>query len=334
MFSRCISRDMHARQEALSPNRTSELATISNLVPWSSIASIIQPFSTSRRQSSPSVSGSRINALFPVDGYTSFWSTCPEVPSHLGLSDRTLRPNHVLRNPTYSYQDAPDGTQSMKGHFPKDSYNFGNYPQGGFFFYAPGPASVDLRTAKEATFGYSVYFPEGFAFNMGGKLPRLYGGDSDDQAIGCSGGRRDTACFSVRLMWRTAGAGELYTYLPPGFSANDHLCTIPPFSECNPTYGASVGRGSFQFVTGGWTVVSERVRLNDPGTPNGEIELFVNGVSVINVGGLVLCDASGYGKFRGIQGQTFFGGSSKQWASPKDQGIYFADFSVSIIQTS
>jgi hypothetical protein len=149
-------------------------------------------------------------------------------------------------------------------------------------------------------------------------------------------------------MWRADGAGEFYTYLPPGFDANNKLCNVPPFSECNPTYGASVGRGAFHFATGAWTTVAERVRLNDPGQSNGEIQLFVNGRSVLEVKGLVLRD-SGAGKIRGIQAQTFFGGalrfrsyyktstdgclstgSKPEWASPKNQDLFFSDFSVAI----
>lgn len=57
-------------------------------------------------------------------------------------------------------------------------------------------------------------------------------------------------------MWRTDGAGEMYTYLPPSFAANDAVCDIPPFSTCNPTDGASVARGSFNFTAGAWTTVS------------------------------------------------------------------------------
>lgn len=52
-------------------------------------------------------------------------------------------------------------------------------------------------------------------------------------------------------MWRTKGEGELYTYLPspenPGFGANKNLCDVAPNSVCNPTYGASIGRGAFDF---------------------------------------------------------------------------------------
>ncbi len=141
-------------------------------------------------------------------------------------------------------------------------------------------------------------------------MPRVLfsdGGDSEDEVTGCSGGRRSGACFSARLMWREKGAGEFYTYLPPSFKENQKVCNIPPKSECNPTYGASVGRGAFTFPTGSWLAVSQRIRLNDVGEANGELELFVNGASVINASGLVLRDKDA-GKMRGIQMQTFFGG--------------------------
>lgn len=112
-------------------------------------------------------------------------------------------------------------------------------------------------------------------------------------------------------MWRAEGTGELYTYLPPytepQFSANQVQCGIPPFSTCNPTYGASVGRGAFFFQSGQWNVVSQRVRLNDVGVANGELELYVAGQSVIKVMGLILRDSE-EGRIRGIQMQTFFGG--------------------------
>ena len=75
-------------------------------------------------------------------------------------------------------------------------------------------------------------------------------------------------------MFRTDGKGELYTYLPPDYSANKAVCNIAPESDCNDVYGASVGRGSFTFATGARTYVSQRVRLNDAGQANGELELF------------------------------------------------------------
>lgn len=133
------------------------------------------------------------------------------------------------------------------------------------------------------------------------------GGDSDEVALSCSGGKRDNRCFSARLMWRTNGAGEMYTYLPPAYSANDAVCDVAPYSTCNDQYGASVGRGSFAFEAGKSTAVSMRVRLNDAGQQNGELQLWANGQSVINVGGLVLRDSDA-GRIQGLMMQTFFGG--------------------------
>lgn len=270
--------------------------------------------------------------LFPVSPQLSYWTTSTSIPGALPLADSTFRPHNQISALKHPYVNAPDGELSMQAYYPAGSYNFQNSPQGGFSFYAPGPASVDLTTAKEATFAYTVYFPAGFNFVKGGKVPGLYGGNSDDEAVSCSGGRRDDGCWSARMMWRTNGAGELYTYLPPDFSQNQAVCDIPPYSTCNDVYGASVGRGSFDWATGGRTTVAERVRLNDVGQSNGELQLFVGGKSVVNVGGLVLRNSSS-GRIRGMQMQTFFGGSDPSWASPTNQYVWFSDFSIAITET-
>ena len=186
------------------------------------------------------------------------------------------------------------------------------------------------------------------------------GGNSDAEAVGCSGGRRDNGCFSARFMWRGEGAGELYTYLPPGSPENKAVCKVPPQSDCNDVFGASVGRGSFKFTPGKRTTIGQRVKLNDVGKANGELELFVDGKSAFTVPGLVLRTADS-GRIRGIQMQSFFGGewflpaarhiccmivvrcwemmaltrllgtgNDASWATPKDQNIFFGDFSVAV----
>ncbi|KAI1791570.1 hypothetical protein LXA43DRAFT_888956 [Ganoderma leucocontextum] len=269
--------------------------------------------------------------LFPVSPQKKYWTTDQDLPSPSPLADSTFRPHNQITALTHDYVTAPDGKLSMRAIYPEGSYTFTNDPQGGFSFYAPGPANVNLTTAKEATFSYDVYFPSGFEFVKGGKLPGLYGGDSDTEAVSCSGGRRDDGCWSARFMWRTDGAGELYTYLPPDYDENQAVCDIPPFSTCNDVYGASVGRGAWTFATGGWTTIAQRVRLNDAGVANGELEVFVGGTSVISVGGLVLSDSAD-GRIRGLQMQTFFGGSDSSWASPTDQEVYFSDFSVAVTE--
>jgi len=263
------------------------------------------------------------------------WTTLPGAPGALPLSDATLMPFKEMAETNHSYSKAPDGTTAMVANYPQGSFNPTHEPRGGFSFYAPGPSSVNMTDAQELTFGYSVMFPTGFQWNQGGKLPGIYGGDNASNATECSGGRRDPTCFSARLMWRTDGAGEIYTYLPdpsdPTYAANEKLCQMPN-SECNPTYGASISRGAFSFTPGAWTTVSERVKLNTAGQADGELELFVGGKSVISAVGIILRD-SDEGRIRGIQCETFFGGSTADWASPVTQQAYFADFSVAILST-
>lgn len=322
------------------PQQTSSTTSAKSSAPPSKpTPSSVNPPPSPSPTKTPNTGGSgnsKLSSLFPVPGFSKSWSTSPLADNPLPLSDGTLRPTRLISALSHDFVSAPDGKKAMQARYPKGSYTFTHQPQGGLSFYAPGPSSVDLSTAKEATFGYSVYFEAGFAFNKGGKLPGIYGGNSEELAIGCSGGSRSSACFSARLMWRGEGAGEFYTYLPPftdaRFAANSKQCNVAPASDCNPTYGASIGRGAFKFTTGAWTTVSERVRLNDVGKANGELELFVNGQSVINVKGLILRDSSA-GRMRGIQMQTFFGGSSPDFASPKTQNAYFSDFSVAITQT-
>ncbi|KAI0628805.1 hypothetical protein C8Q77DRAFT_1161834 [Trametes polyzona] len=285
---------------------------------------------TSSASSSNSGTSSLLKKLFPVT-HSAFWTTSSESSDALPLDDSTLGVTKLLKSLSHDYVKAPDGKYSMKATYPKGSYTFTHKPLGGLSFYATGPSSVDLDNAKEATLAYSVYFEEGFDFQKGGKLPGFYGGDDAETAVSCSGGRRDDGCWSTRFMWRTGGEGEAYTYLPPDYEANKAVCNVAPFSTCNDVYGASVGRGAFSFAPGTRTTIAQRVRLNDVGKENGELEIFVEGKSLWTVKGLVF-RGSEAGRIRGIQMQTFFGGSNPSWASPKDQSTYFSDFSVAVTE--
>jgi hypothetical protein len=62
-----------------------------------------------------------------------------------------------------------------------------------------------MSNAQNMTLEYSVFFPAGFDFVLGGKMPGLYGGKE-----GCSGGDAAEDCWSSRMMWRKDGNGELY----------------------------------------------------------------------------------------------------------------------------
>lgn len=96
------------------------------------------------------------------------------------------------------------GNTALQLFYPKGSINPGNNaaPNGGADFYA---SPLDLSDSRNVSMEYSVFFPEGFQWVKGGKLPGLYGGRP-----GCSGGDAAEDCFSTRLMWRAGGVGELY----------------------------------------------------------------------------------------------------------------------------
>ena len=273
--------------------------------------------------------------LYPVTPTFEDWTTSEIFDKALPIDDETFRSVAITSNTTRRILEAPDGIVSLEGFYPNGSFNFGHTPRGGFSFYAPGPEDVDLTTAREATFGYTVLFPEGYEWVQGGKLPgfctyilsidhtpyhernpRLMlglavGGADFNNSLSCSGGRKATDCFSIRLMWRGDGMGEFYTYLPPftipGYEANEVQCHVAPYSECNPDYGNSIGRGAFNFTSGERGTVAMRVLLNDAGEANGELELWYNGESVISLGGLIIRD-SDEGRLRGLMMQTFFGG--------------------------
>jgi hypothetical protein len=96
----------------------------------------------------------------------------------------------------------PPSTSLLQLLFPAGSIDPGKKPQGGAEFYA---SPIDITSARNVSLQYSVFFPLGFDFVLGGKMPGLYGGHT-----GCSGGDPAVDCFSTRLMWREGGAGELY----------------------------------------------------------------------------------------------------------------------------
>ncbi|KAK7035914.1 hypothetical protein R3P38DRAFT_610178 [Favolaschia claudopus] len=151
--------------------------------------------------------------------------------------------------------------------YPAHSANPAAKPVGGAEFYA---TPLDLADAQVVEMTYSVFFPAGFTWVKGGKLPGLFGGRA-----GCSGGDAATDCFSTRLMWRHKGAGELYLYAPKD-KQTLALCADPQ-SVCDADYGLSVGRGSFNWRIGGWTTVTQLVRLNTPGKQDGGFALYVDG---------------------------------------------------------
>ncbi|KAJ3152024.1 hypothetical protein HDU89_001671 [Geranomyces variabilis] len=222
----------------------------------------------------------------------------------------------------------PDPTGSASGNvlqitYPAGTRNPKDGNVGGTGFYA---SPIDLSGASTVTFSYQILFPKGFNFVKGGKLPGLYGGHP-----GCSGGNSALDCFSTRFMFRTKGLGEIYLYVDRSLQA-DAFCNVPPVTLCNPTYGASMGRGAYSFTPGKWTSVSQTITLNTfsgkkPGQ-NGRVQVTVNGKKVIDFAQVVFIPNTSV-NFGGIDFETFFGGNDDSWRTPTTQQVYFKNFALS-----
>jgi|SRR5215217_423217 len=174
------------------------------------------------------------------------------------------------------------------------------------------------RPSTSYTLSYEVFFPDGFNFVRGGKLPGL----CSQKAV--SGGNKQDNDFSMRLMWRTGGNGEVYAYVPPKSQSKEYskCCT-----QSDPKYGDSLGRGSFKFQTGKWNKIALSVKLNDVGKCNGSIELCHNGKKVISADCIVY-RTSNDKKIEYCMFSTFFGGSTPDWAPPTPQMAKFRNFVI------
>jgi hypothetical protein len=170
----------------------------------------------------------------------------------------------------------------LQALYPKGSVNPARKIKGGADFYANPLAPGVLERARNVSLSYRAFFPAGFAFVKGGKMPGLYGGTR-----GCAGGADAGAarCFSTRLMWRAGGVGELYLYAPRDEQGPD-VCKTEPKSVCADAYGMSIGRGSFAWRTGVWTSVRQTVTLNTPGEQDGQFVLDVDGTRAMDVAGV------------------------------------------------
>ncbi|CAE6460903.1 unnamed protein product [Rhizoctonia solani] len=284
-------------------------------------------FQTSREH--VSIYGSHLFPIPVVTGFTTLPACTTSSVSPTPLTDQTL--GIQKSTPGFSRRMVQvDGLDAYEASYPKGSINPKGEIKGGFGCYLE---RAEFEQARDIIFSYAIKFEEGFDFVKGGKLPGLYGGATPELAYGCSGGRQDgrDQCFSLRLMWRPKGEGEIYAYIPNLPSNHEALQNVPPKTHCNPDFGWSIARGSFAFVPGEWTTIAERVRLNDVGCANGIIQLWANGRLVVDIQGLeIRVDKDVV--FRGAHFQTFFGGKAQDWASTKDQCAYFAAVGGAVVE--
>ncbi|MEZ5776183.1 MAG: hypothetical protein R3D33_16190 [Hyphomicrobiaceae bacterium] len=204
---------------------------------------------------------------------------------------------------------SPEGAPSpyvLEVAIPKGSINPGNEmaPRGGMGFRWRAGVPADARAACLA---YQLWLPQDFDFNLGGKLPGIFGG------TGPSGGELADGVggFSVRLMWRKGGAGEVYAYVPGHPDKR----------------GRSIDRGAFVFPRGRWIRIEEEVVLNTPGRADGELRLWIDGHLRIAHSDMIYRVVPSLG-IDGVFVDVFYGGKEPEWAAPKDTIVRFSPFAL------
>ncbi len=109
-------------------------------------------------------------------------------------------------------------------------------------------------------------------------------------------------------------------------------CTTASPTDATPTgtavHGTSLGRGCWRFEPGRWSTIRQHLRLNSPGTSDGEVTVWQDGRPVFTAHGLLFRTTPTLG-IEGLFFSTFFGGGDASWASPVDQYVDFAGFAVS-----
>lgn len=175
------------------------------------------------------------------------------------------------------------------------------------------PGARDTLMAR-----YRIFFPHGFEWTKGGKLPGLCGSKCN------TGGNPPTGSdgWSARIMWRASAQLTMYLY-HPGQSG---------------TYGTdlvwkdSTGK-ALAVPTGRWHELVTRICLNTPGKDgapglsDGRVQAWFDGHPAIDTSGLRFRDRDTM-HIDQFYFSTFFGGSTSDFSPAHDNRIFFDDFLV------
>ncbi|KAG1443744.1 hypothetical protein G6F56_010562 [Rhizopus delemar] len=218
--------------------------------------------------------------------------------------------------------DTSSNSVVMKVDYPAGSYapkgTKNGRPFGGAEFFSSPNGKKEYNTAL---LSYDVAFASNFDWVKGGKLLGIYGGNT---GTGCSGGKKATGntCFSVRMMWRTKGAGEAYAYVPTTKSLCNQNNVI-----CHGNYGTSFSRGSFTFSTMKWSHIEMYVKMNSGNNTNGILKVWQDDSLVIDRN--IQFRANDSLGVSSLMFSTFFGGGSTSYATPVNTSSYFKNLQLS-----
>ena len=208
-----------------------------------------------------------------------------------------------------SVVDAGDGNTALQVAYPAGTY--GTSANGAQW-------KVDLGGDHEQVrLRYRLRFGDDFDFVRGGKLPGLIGGQGNTGG-GVPSGEDG---WSARMMWRTAGAVEQYTYHPD---------QPENYGDSMPWIGANGIQ--VRFEPGRWHQVEHEIRMNTPGLQDGWIRCRFDGEVVLERTGMRFRDVDDFAIDR-LYFSTFFGGSNSDWATSDDEVIWFDDFEITSVSS-
>ncbi len=194
------------------------------------------------------------------------------------------------------------------------------YPAGKFGSADSGVSFPWLLRGRyqELTLRYRVRFEDGFLFTTSGKLPGICGANDDLGCFRYTGGNPPNGDdgFSVRPVWLDAD-GLVGSYVYHGGQAGE-------FGDIFVWYHAN--GEPVRFVRGQWHTLQIRVRLNDPGIENGEVEASFDDEPVSLVSHLHFRNDTEAGRairINEVYFNTFHGGRHPEDAPPQTQ---YADF--------
>lgn len=255
--------------------------------------------------------------LDPIKGFSTFGA------SRKGSVVNSIDSNSII------FETDPTGNSSST--VAKVSYVAGQYASNSGVTFNAFPWAANQSMGDEARLQYSVWFDQGFDWVRGGKLPGFYGGDVSG-SLGCSGGEMSDNCWSMRLMWREGGRGEVYAYVPPE-NQTCELSAAPGVElKCDSfaggwCFGTSIGAAYWTFPRGAWSTIDIYVKMNTVGQQDGVLAVALNGTTSIYYPSLVWRTTDSV-NINTVFFSTFFGGGSSAYAPNTTQVAMFKDFKV------
>ena len=191
-----------------------------------------------------------------------------------------------------------------------------------------GGADVPLESPLNGIrFQYQVFFPEKFDFVKSGKLPGLWGGLSTnrEESESCSGGIKSTGCFSYRLVWLPNGTTGMYYYASE--ESMNSTCAVystdPDTTGCDKNWGLVLGREKLQLNRGAWNDIEVGMKVTNDASSI--LSLTINNDSIVYDKVQVQLPSQNH-QIQRIMFSSFFGGSTPDYWTPKNQTANFRNF--------